>query len=130
MGLFSFFQEDEEQFKLTPSDKRLAPRWKVSAPAKIKLECFDSYLDCEIRDLNLKGFSLVISKKIIKKRLAAKLNFSEKYSFKLEVMVLWSKSENNKYVYGMKYTKIADSDRGLILQMMKENYPPSLWRSL
>jgi len=130
MGLFSFFQEDEDQFKLTSSDKRLAPRWKVSAPAKIKLEGFEGDLDCEIRDLNLKGFSLVISKKIIKQRLAAKLDFNEKYSFKIEVLVLWSKAENNKYVYGMKYTKIADSDRELILQMMKENYPPNLWRSL
>ncbi len=130
MGLFSFFEDDEEQFKLTPSDKRLAPRWKVSAPAKIKLEGFDSYLDCEVRDLNLKGFSLVLSKKIIKQRLDAKLIFNEKYSFKLEVMVLWSKAENNKYVYGMKYTKIADSDRGLILQMMKENYPPDIWKSI
>lgn len=130
MGLFNFFQENEDQFKLKSGDKRLTPRWKVFAPAKIKLEGCDGYLACEIRDLNLKGFSLVITKKILKKRLAAKLNFNEKYSFKVEVVVLWRKAADNKYIYGMKFNQIADSDRGRILQMMKEDFPPDVWKSL
>jgi hypothetical protein len=130
MGWLDFFKEDDEVIKQASSDKRLAPRWKVSVPARIKLEGFDSYLDCEIRDLNLKGFSLVISKKIIKKRLDAKLIFNEKYSFKIEVLVLWSRAENNKYIYGLKFNKILDADRGRILQMVKENFPPGVWKSL
>jgi PilZ domain len=130
MGLFSFTEDNQGSIKQASSEKRLAPRWKVSVPAKIKLEGFDGNLDCEIRDLNLKGFSLAITKKILKKRVGAKLCFNEKFSFKIEVMVLWGKAVNNKYVYGMKFTRILDSDRERILQMMNENFPPSAWKSL
>lgn len=130
MGLFSFPKDNEDPIKQTSGEKRLAPRWKVSTPAKIKLEGFNSYLDCEVRDLNLKGFSLVITKKILKKRVGAKLYFNEKFSFKIETMILWNKAVDNKYVYGMKFTKILDSDRGRILQMINEDFPANVWKNL
>lgn len=99
-------------------------------PAKIKLEGFNSYLDCEVRDLNLKGFSLVIAKKILKKRTGAKLCFNKKFSFNIETLVLWSKAADNKYVYGMKFTRILDADRERILQMMNEDFPANVWKNL
>ncbi|MBU0547728.1 MAG: PilZ domain-containing protein [Candidatus Omnitrophica bacterium] len=130
MGLFSFPKDNQDLIKQTSGDKRLVPRWKISVPAKIKLEGFNSYLDCEVRDLNLKGFSLVIAKKILKKRTGAKLCFNKKFSFNIETLVLWSKAADNKYVYGMKFTRILDADRERILQMMNEDFPANVWKNL
>lgn len=130
MGLLDFFPEDEKAVKPVNSDKRLTPRWKISVPAKIKLEGNNGYSPCEIKDLNLKGFSLLIEKKILKKRIGARLYFNEKYDFKIEVIILWSKMMGSKHLYGMKFNKIFDSDRALILQMMNENFPPHVWKGV
>jgi len=130
MGLLDFLKDDEDIANPQRSDKRRAPRWNVSVPAKIKFDGNNGYTDCEIRDLNLKGFSLLVPKKIIKKRIGSKLCFSEKYAFKIETRILWSKVVDNKYAYGMEFTKILDSDRGRILQMMKEDFPANVWKSL
>ena len=130
MGLLDFLEDDEDSFKPAPSDKRLAPRWKVSVSAKIKFEGNSGYSACEIRDLNLKGFSMLADKKLLKKRMGAKLYFNEKYSFKVEMIILWRKAADNKYLYGIKFNKILDSDRARILQMMNEDFPPSVWKSL
>lgn len=130
MELFDyFFPEKEDASKPESRDKRLTPRWNVSASAKIKLEVSGGYTACEIRDFNLRGFSMVITKKIIKKRISAKLYFNEKYSFKIEAMILWAKALGNKYIYGMKFTRILDADRARILQMMKEDFPENVWKS-
>jgi len=128
MGLFSFPKDNKDSIKQASGEKRLAPRWKVSTPAKIKLEGSNGYLDCEVRDLNLKGFSLVIAKKILKQHVSAKLYFNDKFSFNIETTVLWNASADNKYVYGMKFTKILDLDREKILKMMKEYFPNNIWK--
>ncbi|MDD5116595.1 MAG: PilZ domain-containing protein [Candidatus Omnitrophica bacterium] len=130
MGLLDFFREEEEKFDFRGSNKRLAPRWTVAVPAKIKFAGNSGYSPCEVRDLNLKGFSLFVSKKILKKRLPVRLYFSEKYSFKVEITILWSKPGNGKYLYGVKFSKIIDSDRERLLNMMNEDFPPHVWKGV
>jgi hypothetical protein len=81
MGIFGFFQKKND-LPLKPAfvEKRLLARWKIAAPAKIKWQSFKDYVTCEVRDLNVKGFSLVVTERIPEVVNArAELYFNEKY---------------------------------------------------
>ena len=88
MGLFSFFRKKKE-IPLKPDfvEKRFLPRWKISAPAKVKLSGASDYLPCEIRDLNMRGFCLVTAEKISKYDGPMEVYFNEKYFYFVEVAV-------------------------------------------
>lgn len=123
MGLFSFFNKK----KIIPAaptffEKRVLPRWKISAPAKIKWEGFKDYMGCEIRDLNLKGFCLVLNEKIPEPNAAAELYFNEKYFFDIEISIIWHKEVEAKQIYGVKFVRVRDVDKEKIYQMMKDNF--------
>jgi len=127
MGLFNFFFGKKDDADPAPSDKRDIPRWEISLPAKIKFEGFDDELECEVRDLNLKGFSLVSSKKIPKEQVGAKLHFNEGPSFNVEMLILWEKEADSKYLYGIKFTKLSGPDREKICQVMKDYFSANIW---
>ncbi len=123
MGLFDFFiKKKAPPPKLDFVEKRLLPRWKIQAPAKIKWPTAKDYLPCEVRDLNMRGFCLVLSEKLIVYNTRAELYFNEKYFFDIEIAVTWHKEAQGQQLYGIKFVKVRDSDREKIYQMMKENF--------
>ena len=123
MGWFGFFQNKRN---LSPRsvfvEKRLLPRWKITAPAKIRWPKAKDYLICEVRDLNLRGFCLSLAEKIPEANALVELYFNEKYFFDVEVSVAWRKEAQGKQIYGVKFLKVRDADREKIFQMMKENF--------
>ncbi len=123
MGLFSFFQKKKEPLaKPAFNEKRLLPRWKISAPAKIRRYEDGDYLPCQVRDLNMRGFCLILDTKITEYNGRIELYFNEKYFFDIEVSVTWHKEIDNKQIYGFKFLKIRDADKEKLYQMMKENF--------
>jgi len=124
MGFFDFFRKK----KVLPPEpaafveKRLLPRWKISCPAKIKWQGAQDYAACEVKDLNMRGFSLALAEKIPESSCRAELYFNDKYFFDVEICVTWHKVVEGKQVYGIKFLKVRDSDREKIYQMMKENF--------
>lgn len=131
MGLFSFFRKKKEPSEQVFTERRLLPRWGIRAPVKIKWKDSDAYLACEVRDLNMKGLSLVMAEKIPEGYTAAQLYFNEKYFFDIEMAVVWhKKEENNKHVYGMRFTRLRDQDKEKLFAMMKENFSGYLWKNL
>ena len=123
MGLFSFFQKKKEPLaKPAFTEKRLLPRWQISAPAKIKWYGQSDYLPCQVRDLNMRGFCLILDTKITEYNGRIELYFNEKYFFDIEVSVTWHKEIDNKQIYGFKFLKIRDADKEKLYQMMKENF--------
>ena len=123
MGLFSFFKKKKE---LPPEPvsvvKRLLPRWKIAAPAKIKWQGYKDYVACEVRDLNMKGFSLAMTEKIPEANARVELYFNEKYFFDIEISVTWHKEVEAKQIYGIRFLKVRDLDKEKIYQMMRENF--------
>lgn len=123
MGIFSFFRKKAEPPEpAAPKEKRALPRWKISAPAKIKWLDKSDYLACEVRDLNMKGFSIVVTEKIPEGCTRAEIYFNEKFFFDIEMAVIWHKEADCKQVYGIKFTRVRESDKEKIFQMLKENY--------
>ncbi len=127
MGLFDFFFGKKDNIDPAPSDKRDIPRWEVSLPAKIKFEGFEDEIECEVRDLNLKGFYLVAGKQIPKEQAVAWLRFNQGPSFKIEMLILWEKEADGKYLYGVKFTKLSGPDRENICQVMKDYFSANIW---
>ena len=123
MGLFDFFKKKKA---LPPKpvfvEKRLLPRWKIAAPAKIKWQGSKDYAACEVKDLNMRGFSLAMTGKIPESSVRAELYFNEKYFFDIEISVAWHKEVDTKQVYGIRFLKVRDYDKEKIYQMMKENF--------
>jgi hypothetical protein len=124
MGLFDFFRK--KKVPVPPPafiEKRLLPRWKIYAGAKIKLQGASDYLACEVRDLNMRGFSLALAEELPPQTSRAELYFNDKYFFDIEIALTWHKQIGAKQVYGARFVKVRDSDREKIYQMMKENFP-------
>jgi hypothetical protein len=123
MGLFDFFKKKKEPSpKSAFVEKRLLPRWQIQAAAKIKWLGAKDYLPCEVRDLNMRGFCLVLSDKLTEYNTRAELYFNEKFFFDIEITVTWHKEAQGQQIYGIKFVKVRDSDREKIYQMMKENF--------
>jgi len=123
MGLFDFFRKKKE-IPLEPVfvEKRFLPRWKISTPAKIKLAGASDYIDCQIKDLNMRGFCLATTEKISECDGAMEIRFNDKYFFFVEVSFTWHKEIEGKQAYGLRFLKVRDSDREKIYSMMKENF--------
>jgi hypothetical protein len=124
MGLFDFLRKRNAPLPEPAfAEKRLLPRWKIAFPAKVKWQGQEDYLACEVRDLNMKGLSLSIADKIPDPNVHMELYFNEKYFFDIEAAVIWHKEGGAKQIYGLKFSKIRDSDKEKIYQMVKENFP-------
>jgi hypothetical protein len=131
MGLFDFFQDkDEQPSEPNFKEKRLLPRWKISAPAKIKWQGAADYTPCEIRDLNLRGFSLVLAEKIQEANTRAEIYFNDKYFFDIGFCITWHKEAEGKQVYGIKFVTVRDLDKEKIYLMMQDIFPNSFGKSL
>ena len=123
MGLFNFFKKKKDlPQKSVLAEARILPRWKITSPAKIKWHDSKDYLACEVRDLNMRGFSLGLAEKIPENDARVELYFNEKYFFNIEISITWHKEVDGKQIYGIKFLKVRDSDREKIYQMMKENF--------
>ncbi|MFA4992861.1 MAG: PilZ domain-containing protein [Candidatus Omnitrophota bacterium] len=129
MGLFNFSRKKKElPQKSNPAfiERRTLPRWKIAYLAKIKWQDSKDYITCEVRDLNMRGFSLGVAEEIPGNNVRMELYFNEKYFFDIEVSVAWHKEADGKQIYGIRFLRIRDSDRERIYRMMKENFPSHL----
>lgn len=130
MGMFGFFQKKKEAPGEAFQEKRLLPRWKISSAVKIKWEGRNSYLAGEVKDLNMKGCSLILAEKIPQGCSRIELYFNEKFFFNLETAVIWHKEADGKLVYGIKFTKVRDPDKDKFFQMMRENFSGQMEKNL
>ncbi|MFA5287650.1 MAG: PilZ domain-containing protein [Candidatus Omnitrophota bacterium] len=130
MGLFNIFRKKTAPIQQGFKEKRQLPRWKISAPAKIKLTGNNDYLACEVKDLNFKGFRLIIPEKIPEECAGCELYFNDNYSFGIGITISWYKEIDGNHTYGMKFTKLRDQDKERIFQMMQERFPEHLRTNL
>jgi len=122
MGILSFFRSKKVPVKQTAAEKRRIPRWKISAPAKIKWSVEPDYTPCEVKDLNMMGCSLLLANKIPDGCVQAKLYFNEKFFFEIEIAIVWHKEIDNKQSYGIKFTKFRDADKEKLYRMICEDF--------
>ena len=128
MGLFGFFKKKQQAPAHAFKERRNLPRWKISANATIKWVGQEDYVDCSIKDLNLKGFAVIITKDIPQNCGSVDINFHERFFFNVEISIIWHKQAEGKHIYGVKFTRLRDSDKEKIYQMMCLDFPQHMQR--
>lgn len=107
--------------------RRRFTRWQVDRQAKVKLEGAETFIDCKVKDISLKGSMLASALKLpqdVFLRLSVVL--SEEATLELEVWVVWHKSVDGHNLYGFYFTKIKDLDKEKIYQFIRKFYPQQL----
>ncbi len=128
MGLFGPPKKRQVPQPDAFKERRSLPRWPVTALAKIRCEGQGEYVDCEIKDLNMRGFSVTIRTQLPQDCRNMILYFNENFFFTIDVTVVWQKEIQGKHVYGLKFTRIRDSDKEKMYQMMRKDFPGHLER--
>ncbi len=126
MGFFNLFKRKDAPPLEPVRAKRQTPRWKISAPAKIKWEVSLDYIPCVVEDLNMKGLCLSLSEGIPEGCLSAKLYFNERFFFEIEFIVIWHQEINHKQCYGLKFSRFREADKEKLFLMIREDYSSHL----
>lgn len=126
MGLFGFGRHKPSAPSSVFKERRMLPRWSIYARAKIRLTDKNAYVDCEVKNLNLRGFCVVSSLKIPECCPALTLYFNELFFFTVETSMAWHKESDGKQSYGLRFAKIKDIDKEKIYQMMRQDYSQHL----
>lgn len=121
--MFDFLMNKKEEENSAFKEQRSIPRWEISAKAKIKWDEVLGFVECEVKNLNMKGFSVIAAGKIPQECQQITVFFNENFFFTVDVRIVWSHELENKSVYGMQFVKIRDDDKEKIYQMMQTNFP-------
>jgi len=129
MGFFGFFKKKKEQpsaFK----ERRAVPRWQIQSNARLKWEGQAAFVDCQVHNINLKGFAFTLAQKLPEPCTAVILNFHERFIFNVEIAVAWHREAEGRHQYGAAFTRIRDEDREKMYLMIRQDFPRQLQGSL
>ena len=104
-------------------DRRQLPRWEINKEAKVWLPQTQDFSCCIIEDMHLKGMRVSFNKPL-PQSWPLKMSFAIGDNFELirvEVMIPWAKEEQDRYVYGLSFSKLADCDKDKIYQYINTN---------
>jgi hypothetical protein len=105
-------------------DKRNNARWVLAKKARIKMAHEETYTDCLIRDISLKGLSVVMPERLCRDEYAkVSIMLSDDLTLEVEVWVVWHKAVEGSALCGLYFSKIRDMDKEKIYQFVQKNYP-------
>ncbi len=104
-------------------ERRQLPRWQVKKEVKVWLPQLQEFNHCIIEDINLKGICASFNKQLPKEQhMKMSLTLGDNFDFmKIEVHLPWAKEDQGRYVYGLSFSKIMDSDKDKIYQFISNN---------
>lgn len=109
------------------TDRRKLTRWQANKETKVKLEGAEALAKCSLRDINLKGAQIALAIKLPKDVfLKLSLVLAEDFILNLEVWVVWQKTIDGHYVYGIYFSRINDADKEKIYQFVRQYFPEQL----
>lgn len=105
-------------------ERRKITRWGINKPVKIKLAGAEAFIDAQLQDINFKGIQLAFRPKFTKDSiLRLKVFLTDDFILDIEVWVAWHRSIDGHNIYGMFFTKIADSDKERIYKFVFKHAP-------
>lgn len=103
-------------------ERRLLPRWNISSKALIKWEGQNDYLPCRIIDINLKGFYVSLAANLPGRPVNFTISFYERYIINAQAVPVWHEQKKSEHRYKMKITRIRDTDKEKIYQMVRQDF--------
>ena len=104
-------------------ERRQLPRWEIKKEAKVWLPQTQGFSLCIIEDMHLKGMCVTFSKRLDPQD-PLKMSFAigDNFDFiKVEAKIPWMKEEEDRFIYGLSFSKIADTDKERIYQYINAN---------
>lgn len=123
MGFFDLFRRKKPPAQPEFKERRLIPRWKLSAPATVTVFCDSTVIPCTIMDLNLKGFAISVGTPLPEDCRLSKLEIYGRYVYTIEVALIWHREKEGLHYYGFTFSRLRDADREKMLAMMKADFP-------
>lgn len=110
-------------------ERRKISRWHINKPAKIKVEGAVVFIDCLIKDINLKGLQVVLPLRLtVDTYVKFNLKLSDELSLECETWVAWHKCVEGHNIYGLLFTKLKDKDKENIYKFVYQNVPKEISR--
>ena len=110
-------------------ERRGIVRWPLSRQTKVKLRGAEAFIDCVVKDINLKGLQLALGMKLPKDSFVSlSLVLSSEFTLFCEVWVAWHKVVDGRNVYGLYFTKIKDGDKEFIYKLLRQHIPHEINR--
>ncbi|MDD5155055.1 MAG: PilZ domain-containing protein [Candidatus Omnitrophica bacterium] len=122
MGFFNFFRRRKQPAPSGKKERRQVPRWHIDSQALIKWEGQDSYVPCCIKDINLKGFCVILARKLPATPVDFTISFHERYIIKAQAVPVHHEQKNTEHCYKMKFTVIRGYDKDKIYQMVRRDF--------
>ena len=109
-------------------EERRLSRWQIGCQAKVKLEGAEDFADCHINDINFKCLRIILKQKLPTDTfLRLTLCLTEDCSVSAQVWVVWHKTLTESNVYGLYFSRIADTDKEKIYKFMLQNFPRQVY---
>jgi hypothetical protein len=104
-------------------ERREIPRWEVKREAKVWMPQTQGFSHCIIEDFHLKGMCVSFDKKLPQQG-SLRMSFALGDGFdmiKIEAKIPWAKEEQGRYIYGLSFSRIFETDKDKIAQYIN-NY--------
>lgn len=117
------------------SERRRLVRWKIDKALKVRLDGAEACANCTVNDISLTGCRLTLQLKLpTDKYLKLSIELSDESVINIEAWVAWCKTGDCSHCYGVYFSKIRDTDKEIIYQFIRKNFPrlmsSYLWKGL
>lgn len=110
-------------------ERRRFIRWQTFRQAKVKLPDQEDYVDCRVNDINFKGLQIFLAQKLpLDSYVKLSLILTESFTLNVEAWVTWHRSVDGHNIYGLYFTKIIDSDKERIYNLIRNEFPEQIRR--
>jgi len=111
-------------------ERRQIPRWDIGIKAQVKPQGKIGFLSCQIKDLNFRGFRIILASQLEDNCRALAIHFAEDFIFNVEVDIVWHALINGQNTYGVKFTRVRDDDKERLYQFVFQNFPSVIERNI
>lgn len=102
-------------------------RWQIDHPAKVKLEGAEAYMQCQVKNISLKGFQMALGLKLEEDKFwKMHLMLREGLVLEVEAWIVWHKILGSVNIYGFYFTRIKDNDKEEIYRFIRSNFSREL----
>ena len=95
------------------NERRQIPRWEIKKEAKVWIPLLQGFSHCTVEDLHLKGMCMSLNQRLPNDK-TVRMSFAigNNYDFiKIEAEISWMKENQDRYEYGLSFSKIDDDDK-------------------
>ena len=105
------------------NERRQLPRWEVKKEIKVWIPMTQGFGHCVVEDMHLKGMRVSFNKPLPRQEsVGMSFAIGDGFDFiKIEAKIPWSKEDQGRYVYGLLFSKVDDSNKDRLSQYMITN---------